>query len=138
MAGLKEVLDRGIASVTVKSSTFLETSKYQNQINIAQQTISKLKSELAENLYLGWKEGRTLDAMITESCNSILEQEQQIEQFKQKIESLKAESQQVLGHQPEPAQQASAPAQDVCFCASCGAKNKSAAKFCYKCGSRME
>lgn len=135
MAGsLKNALDRGIASVTVKSSTFLETSKYSNQIHIAEDSIAKLKSSLGAMLYDAWKSGQPLNDLINNTFQEITNYEEQIAQLNQKIEDIKNESRQVLGKAPV----AAAPAGTVQYCASCGAENKLTAKFCYKCGDKMQ
>lgn len=133
MAGsLKNALDRGIASVTVKSSTFLETSKYSNQIHIAEDSIAKLKSSLGAMLYDAWKNGQPLNDLINNTFQEITNYEEQIAQLNQKIEDIKNESRQVLGKQPVAAAPASV------YCASCGAENKLTAKFCYKCGDKLQ
>lgn len=134
-ASIKNLFDKGIASVTVKSSTFLETSKLSNQINMAEGEIPRQKTLMGEAAYLAWCEQRDLLEVVTPYCQEIQSLEAQIAELQRKIAELKEESQKALGEEARP-EGAPAPGGKA-FCTACGTENAQGARFCCKCGNKM-
>lgn len=136
-SGIKSLFDKGVASVTVKSSTFLETSKLSNQINNLEAEIPRQKNLMGEAAYKAWQEGSSADEVIAPFCNEIKSLEEQIAELQEKIVAIKEESAKALGENTVQTTVSAAPAGEA-VCQSCGASNVADAKFCSKCGSKIE
>ena len=76
---LKKNIDKGIVSVSVKSSSYLETEKLKAKIdNIKSDSASQLQA-MGDQIYQTWKENGTVDqAYIAEVCGKVQENEKEI------------------------------------------------------------
>ena len=90
---LKKNIDKGIVSVSVKSSSYLETEKLKAKIdNIKSDSASQLQA-MGDQIYQTWKENGTVDqAYIAEVCGKVQENEKEIVQLKNRFHDLAEKS----------------------------------------------
>jgi len=126
MDKFKNALDKGVASVSVKSNVFVENTKISTQINNLKNNINQTKTEMANTIYAVWSAGTPVQQAANSYCAAIADMERQIEQLKQKMEQVKTDSRQILGEKG---------VQNTC--GNCGIVNDAAAKFCVYCGKKL-
>lgn len=124
----KQTIDKGVATVSVKSNEFIEITKLKTQNATLEKEIDLLKKQLGAAYYGRWK-AKEIDAdSFEELCSEIQAKEEMIAANLEKIETLQKENEQILGAQSQG---------DTIACA-CGKVNSSSAKFCINCGSKLE
>ena len=101
---LKDKLDRGIATVSVKSESMVETSRIKSHIQNYQRQQTTLITQLGNEMYAMWKAGEMNRERFEQVCKEIYGFEQAIAEQNRRIEQIRVEEQQLLGTQPMPAQ----------------------------------
>lgn len=152
MAGFKESITKGITTINMKTSNFMEESKYKTYITSLENEINTLKLNLGSTIYEKWKSGADYKEGIEEALNIIQSKYDAIEEQKRNIEKLHEEEKQILGNQqvqpvskaqqvppvqPVSGAQPVPPVSGTVFCSKCGAPNESNYKFCCKCGNPL-
>ncbi len=99
---LKDKLDRGIATVSVKSESMVETSRIKSQIQNYQRQQTALITQLGNEMYAMWKAGEMNRERFEQVCKEIYGFEQAIAEQNRRIEQIRVEEQQLLGTQPMP------------------------------------
>ena len=96
---LKKNIDKGIVSVSVKSSSYLETEKLKAKIdNIKSDSASQLQA-MGDQIYQTWKENGTVDqAYIAEVCGKVQENEKEIAFYEAKLEEVESEKNKILNN----------------------------------------
>jgi len=129
---MRDSINKGVATVSTGSKTMIEKSK----INAAIKTLEDEKKQLAE--MLGNKvfhfcttvpEGDVPRDELISFCNEIISRNEQILVHRKKIEELDAEMNQVKG---------TGQTFNVPIVCSCGCNNVAGAKFCAKCGNKLQ
>lgn len=128
MATLKESLSKGITAINVKTSNFMEESKYKTYIATLEKEIQTLKANMGELVYAKTIAGEEYKENVAEIIKQIDGKYAEIEQQKKAIEQLAVEEKQILGTSSPGA---------VKYCAKCGAQNAGNYKFCSKCGAPL-
>lgn len=131
MAGLKEGFSKGLATINLKTSNFMETNKLKTHITTLETEIEKLKTSVGETLYQLWSK----EEISVDECIPLLENIQKkydtIVELKKEIESLEEKEKEILG--------SSSGTEHVNanqkFCTKCGNPLLDNAKFCTKCGN---
>lgn len=132
---LKENLDKGIVSVSVKSSTYLEVEKLKTKAGNVLEKMKMASSEMGEAVYNQWKSGGIDQGYIEAVCSQIKEMEDEVEGYRNQIKELEHEKDKILGKggtEPERAETLSG-----IFC-DCGCQNESGARFCMQCGKELK
>jgi DNA mismatch repair ATPase MutS len=136
MAGFKETFTKGLTTINMKTSNFMEESKLKTYISSLENEVHALEQGLGRTVYEKWKSGAEYKEGMEEVLTEIQSKYDAIEEQKKNIEKLHEEERQVLG-----SSQASAGAQQAApsgiFCPACGAPNDPSYKFCCKCGSPL-
>lgn len=132
---LKKNIDKGIVSVSVKSSAYLEGEKLKAKISNIREEMEDSLKQMGEQVYRTWKEKQVIDeAYITEVCQRVLGKEEEAEGYMAQKEQLEAEKERIL---KRPGRLESLQAEQGCIC-SCGNVNEAGAKFCRFCGKKLE
>jgi len=136
MAGIKDSFSKGLATLNVKTSNFMEENKFKTGIATKEAEIAKLMAKIGEVLYEN-RENFSIE-LVQEDIDGITSRYEDIEEFKRQIEELAQVEKGILGEAPKPAT-AAAPEDNTpkVFCAECGAPNPANFKFCTKCGSQL-
>ena len=135
---LKKNIDKGIVSVSVKSSSYLETEKLKAKIdNIKSDSASQLQA-MGDQIYQTWKESGTVDqAYIAEVCGKVQENENEIAFYEAKIEEVESEKNKILNNAANSKPEGTQNVEGGLVC-SCGYVNDPSAKFCKVCGQKLE
>lgn len=119
---VKKNINKGISTVSEKSSLMLETAKLKGQIAKLEEQRNELFTELGSNVYATYGNEALDEQFIAEKCAEIKALEDMIIE---KAEELRALTE---GDTVAPAPEA-----DVVKC-ECGAELQPGAKFCLNCG----
>lgn len=130
MAGIKEGLTKGLATINVKTSNFMEENKLKTHITTLETEIEKLKLSIGETIYLAWDKGENgLDNCVP-AMENIKKKYETITELKREIASLEEKEKEILGSSVDGGMQAGQK-----FCTKCGNPLLENAKFCTKCGN---
>ena len=133
MAGFMESFNKGIATLNVKTSNFMDETKFKTEISTKEKEIIKLKTDIGEVVF-NHKDDFSIN-MVEEQINQIKEKYETIDELKAKIADLPEKERNILGSsQSNQNDQTSSKV----FCSKCGAENVAGYKFCEKCGAPLE
>lgn len=130
---LKDTLNKGVAAVSVKSETLVESSRIKSAISNAQKRMSGELSDLGSKFYNSWKAGQASVEAFAGELASIQGIEKEIAELNGRLEQIKAEEDRILGAAQKPA--APAPAAGSIFCTNCGKALPAGSRFCDGCGT---
>ncbi len=119
---IKDSFNKGVAAVSVKSETLVESSRIKTAISNNKKKWDGEIGALGTKLYHRWKAGEAIDPAFAEDFARIGSIEKEIDELNARLEQLKTEETKLLG---------SAPA----VCAKCGKPLVSGARFCTGCGA---
>ena len=136
MASLKDTFAKGLTTINVKTSNFMEESKCRTYMTTLEGEIKELKLSIGEKSYEAWCKDADCTDEITALYEKIKEKNDEIELQKEKIQKLAEEEQQILGSASQTAQ-AQESVGNV-FCSQCGTANAANFKFCAKCGAPLK
>ena len=128
---LKDTLNKGVAAVSVKSETLVESSRIKSAISNAQKRMTSEMNELGAKFYNSWQAGQASVEAFSAEFASIQSIEQEIAELNVRLEQIKAEEDKILGVSQKPA----APAAGSVFCSNCGKALPAGSRFCDGCGS---
>lgn len=131
---IKESIDKSIISVSVKSSTYVETEKLKAKATNTAEEIQSQKYELGSQIYEQWKLNQIDRYYIENVCKQIEEKENEISQYDFQIEQLTQERAKILGESSGTPNEAVLTDKIVC---TCGKTNEKGAKFCKTCGKKL-
>ncbi|HHW98185.1 MAG TPA: zinc ribbon domain-containing protein [Firmicutes bacterium] len=117
---LKRTINKGISTVSERSSYMLETARIRGQIARLEDQRNELLQILGSNVYLTYKDGDLDEQFIAEKCDEISAVELDIMRKTDELQALMAQ------YQAEP----------IVECA-CGAKLQPGVNFCPNCGRRV-
>ena len=135
---LKSSVNRGVTAINIMTSSSLEKAKIKTHIESINSEIQKLTMIVGESVYGLWVEGKTDCSSLNDVFESIRQKKEEIDKLNEEYEQIDARSSQILGTaQAEPAAIAVEDAAKV-ICPSCGAQYGAGAKFCRKCGTKIQ
>jgi len=135
MASFKESFSKGLTTINVKTSNFMEENKFRTQISTLESEIEKLKFTLGEIVYKNWDTESFSLQSVSEEVALIKKKYETIEQLKVEIEMLSQKEKQILGQNENANNNANT---GKIFCTNCGNEVKKGYKFCEKCGNKLE
>lgn len=141
MDSLKGVFSKGLTTLNVKTSSFMEESKCKTYISTLEKEIRELKYQAGDAMYDAWKNQTDNQEKINELLQSVADKETMIQKQNEMIKELAEQQHQILGSRQLQSQQQPAasvqPAAGVVYCAKCGTQNQGSYKFCVKCGEPL-
>lgn len=132
---LKDTLNKGVAAVSVKSETLVESSRIKSAISNAQKRMNGELSDLGSKFYNSWKAGQASVEAFAGDLAGIQSIEKEIAELNGRLDQIKAEEDRILGAAQKPAAPAPAPAAGNIFCTSCGKALPAGSRFCDGCGT---
>lgn len=123
---IRDTLDKGVAAVSVKSESLVETSRTKTAINSARQRMNAQISALGQNAYTLWKNGRDFSE-LEEDLRQIRTIEEEIAGLEKHLEEIRAEEERLLG--------TAQPVTGSRFCSNCGKALAAGTRFCDECGT---
>lgn len=130
---LKSSLNRGITTISVKTSSSLEKSKLRTHIDSLKNDIQKLYYEIGETSYNKWLNADPDCTALELLFEQIQSKQKSIAELSEELNAIDVRDSQILGTKTE--KPASAPA---ITCPSCGAQYDVPVKFCRSCGFKMQ
>ena len=130
---LKGAFDKSVAAVSVKSESFVESSRTRTAISTMQKSMEEAMTTLGRMVYTTWAAGGVDTAALEAQCRTLQEMSRELSSMQARLEQIKAEEAQILGAQKSPGQ----PESGACFCTNCGKKLEVGAAFCDECGTRV-
>lgn len=134
MSGIKEGFSKGLATINVKTANLLEENKLKTYITTLESEIEKIKLNIGEIAFNGWKEQNFSMEMIIPELNALKEKYVLVEKTKQEILELKEKERKILGAVQMDAKVSAG----VLYCSKCGNEVKQGNRFCEKCGNKIE
>lgn len=132
MADIMESFSKGLTAINVKTSSFLEAKKIQTYIATLNSEIEALEKEIGSAIYEQWDEtGDVSLQLIGEQLMMIRQKQQTIAEQTRAAEELAKKEQEILGtgDSAKPGR---------IFCPNCGQAYDTPAKFCRKCGTKLQ
>ncbi len=135
MAGFMDSVNKGLATINVKTSNFMEESKFKTAIVTKETEINDLYKAIGEKVYAN-REAFSFD-IVADMVAELEQKYAAIDQLRSEIEALSVKEKEILGSQQT---QSQAPVDNApkCYCGNCGAPNSVDNKFCEKCGSQLD
>lgn len=134
MAGIKNSFSKGLTTINVKASNFMEENKLKTHISTLETEIEKLKFSVAEEVYKEYVDGTFAIENVSEMLDTIKEKYHLIDQINAEINNLSTKEMEILGSTANQ----NAVQEGVQFCSQCGAPYKVGYKFCEKCGNKLD
>ena len=128
---LKDTLNKSVAAVSVKSETFVESSRIKSAISNTQKKLDGELNALGVKFYRSWQAGQASIEAFAGDFARIQGIEQEIESLKASLSQIKAEEDKILGG----GQKQAAPAPGTIFCTNCGKALPAGSRFCDECGT---
>lgn len=129
MAGFMDSINKGFATINVKTSNMVENSKLKAAMGNKEAEIAQLKASIGETLYVN-RANFNME-MVQGYLDQIDTRKAEIEDIKAQIQKLEEKEKEVTGSND----------QDMApkiYCGKCGTPNNVGYKFCEKCGSPLE
>jgi NADH pyrophosphatase NudC (nudix superfamily) len=123
---LKQGVGKGVTTVSVKSREMLDISRLKSQIVEVQQQKREALEELGNIVHTMLAKGVLDEERLRTKNTAITALDEQIKQKESELTEIHAKAQEALG-KPRP----------IAICA-CGAEIYEGAKFCGKCGKKVE
>lgn len=121
----KKNLDKGMATVSVKSTTALEVNKLKQHLRTLTTTMEHRKVELGTIVYNMYLNNKFDESKYGEICEEIKLLEEQCKEKEAEIEGIKKESEEILGKNLGPVR------------CECGASIEPGMVFCVECGKKV-
>lgn len=132
---IKECIDKGIVSVSVKSGTYLESEKLKAKMENNEAKLKAVSLELGMAIYEQWKNGGIDAEYLEHVCEDMKAIEEENIRFYRQIEALEQEKAKILGEGGTDKETVADSNRIVC---SCGYANSEGGKFCVQCGKPLE
>lgn len=126
---LKDTFNKGVATVSVKSESLVESSRVKSAISSNQKKLDAELSALGVKFYQCWKAGQTDPALFAEDLARARAIEDEMDALRARLDQIKAEEDKILGSAARPA------AQGGVFCTNCGKRLPPGSRFCDECGT---
>lgn len=137
----KSSVNRGVTTISVKASSSLEKTKIKTHIESIEASIQKLIVDVGEAAYATWESGERDYASLEEMLASIQQKKGEIAKLNVDMASIDERDEKILGNNKaeRPAEgPAAGPVEGEIACPSCGTVCGSTARFCRKCGCRLQ
>ena len=145
MAGIKEMFSKGITTINLKTSNFVEENKIKTYISNLETAINESYHAIGRQLYEQWRTGNVEMESFLPLINDISNKYSEIDAQMKQIDALREEEKNILGRQNEVLEaqgnvepQSGDVSGEMVFCSKCGTKNQAGSKFCMHCGNSLE
>ena len=131
---IKSSWNRGITTISVKTSSSLEKSKLKTHMESLNREVEKEIAAAGEAAYKLWLENSQDYASLETYFVSVKSKQDEIAQLNEQLESIDERDNQILGNASPEVQEEVAP---KFICTNCGTQYEAPVKFCRKCGNKM-
>ena len=134
LSKFKSSINRGITTINVKTSSSLEKTKIRTHIESLRAESEKLIHSVGERAYAAW-ESQSSDEGLTELYGLVKQKKEEIERLSAELASIDERDKQILGTMK---QEVVPGADGKITCPECGSQYDEPAKFCRKCGHKLQ
>ena len=133
---IKASVNRGIATISVKTTSTVEKSKIKTHIETLEKEIERAYRIVGEEMYCKWEQ-QQLDALaFSVQFEAIQQKKREIAELDAELQAVDEKNNQILGSKSEMNAQ-STQTQPRFVCPQCGAQYANPVNFCRKCGNKM-
>lgn len=131
-------MSRAITKISVKTSSSLEKSKIKMHIESLTKDVQKMLMNVGDEVYTLWLNGETSNQSLTEKLESVKQKKVEIEQLSTELASIDDRDNEILGTKAEAEQPPEVVVPQKPCCPNCGSEHEPTAKFCRKCGHKLQ
>ena len=135
-AKIKSSVNRGITTISVKTSATLEKTKIKTHIETLEKEIEKLYRNIGEMMYMQWVQGEFEGEVPKEGFELVKQKKQMIADLTAELATVDERNNQILGNTAD-AQVDSIKTETKYVCSKCGTQYEVSTNFCRKCGNKM-
>ena len=136
LSKIKTSVNRGIATVSIKTSSSMEKATIKTHIDSISGDISELTLSVGESCYKLWLEGSSDFTLLNEQLTTIKGKYLEIEQLKSDLITIDERGKQILGSNDKIMKNQDEKLKYVCT--KCNAAYDVPVNFCRICGQRIE
>lgn len=130
-------MSHAITKISVKTSSSLEKSKIKMHIESLTKDVQKIQADVGEDVYILWLQGEFSNQSLTEKLEAVKQKKNEIEQLTIDLAAIDDRDNEILGTKVD-AFQTPSTSEDKLHCSVCGSECEPAAKFCRKCGNKLQ
>ena len=131
-------MSRAITKISVKTSSSLEKSKIKIHIESLTKDVQKMLTDVGEEVYALWLNGESSNQSLAEKLEAVKQKKKEIEQLSIELSSIDDRDNEILGTKAEAEPKAEVAVPQKPCCANCGSEHEPTAKFCRKCGNKLQ
>lgn len=131
----KSSIDRGIAALSIKTSSSLERAKLKTHIDTLNEEIKELKYVVGGLVYEQWVCESQDNEGIQKQLKEIKTKIDEVEKLRQELADLETRERKILGDGKRNFDDPDTDEQK--FCSQCGTGYSGAVNFCRKCGNKL-
>lgn len=137
---LKSSINRGVTAINVKTSSSMEKARLKTQIENVQNEVQRMINAIGEAMYIMYEKGDEDYHRLDEHLAMIQQKKAEIVALQQEINAVDERSNQILGSaaQDNVAVPAAPVAMVNSLCPNCGTPFSEGARFCRKCGNKLQ
>lgn len=128
---LRSSVNRGITTISVKTSSSLEKAKLRTHIESIETEIQRLIVSAGEMAYAKWEQKDSEYAPLEAIFQTISQKKSEIAALTEELNGIDERDNQILGS-------AAAETPAVLVCPGCGAQYDTTVRFCRQCGHRLQ
>lgn len=137
---LKSSINRGVTAINVNTSASMEKTRLKTQIDNIENEVQRMTNAIGEAMYLMYAKGDHDYQKLDEHLAVIQQKKEEIEKLKAEINAVDERKNQILG--TNTTENVNIPAAPVAMvnqqCPGCGTPFAEGAKFCRKCGTKLQ
>lgn len=130
---MKSKINKGITTVTVKTSSSVEKAKLNTHMESLGCEIERLKQELGGKVYILWDAENFDLSKVEEELQKIKEKKETLSRLQKQLEEIDEQANSILGKAGE----SSFSHAVGCICSNCGSQYEQKINFCVKCGNKI-
>lgn len=138
----KSSFNRGVATISVKTSSSLEKVKIKTHIESIEKEIEHLIAEIGENAFELWEKNDMDFSTLSDKCLIVKQKKDEITQLNEAYNSIDERDGQILGtssnEENHELKEEVAISNDSITCTNCGSVYIRSVKFCKKCGQKLK
>lgn len=138
----KSSFNRGVATISVKTSSSLEKVRIKTHIESIEKEIEHLISEIGEKAYEIWEANDNDFSVLCEKCSVVKQKKDEIVQLNEAYNSIDERDGQILGslvnEENHEVKETAPVSNESITCPNCGSVYIQSVKFCKKCGQKLK
>lgn len=131
-------MNRAITKISVKTSSSLEKSKIKMHIESLTKDVQEMLTDIGKEVYSLWQNGESSNESLREKLEAIKQKKNEIENLSMEFASIDIRDNEILGTKTEVEKKPEVSVPQKPCCPNCGYEYESTAKFCRKCGHKLQ